>query len=120
MPHRSRHLLKLVNWRTFLPEEYKKNYVYTEPHLGRHNSPYSTLLDTAKFALNYFLNCQHDVLRDDGFIYVSQLQNVGGKVSHDHMEDGIHGTLSFMASPIYLQLGIRIKDKYINWLEENL
>ena len=53
-------------------------------------------------------------------MYVSWLQNVGVKVSHDHMEDGIHGALSFMASPIYLQLGIRIKDKYINWLEENL
>ena len=70
--------------------------------------------------LTYFLNCQHDVLRDDRLIYVSQLPNVGGKVSHDNMEDGVHGTLSFMASPIYLQLGIRIKDKYINWLEENL
>ena len=36
------------------------------------------------------------------------------------MEDGIHGALSFMASPIYLQQGIRIKNKHINWLEENL
>ena len=53
-------------------------------------------------------------------MYASWIQNVGVKVSHDYMEDGIHGGLSFMASPIYLQLGIRIKDKYINWLEENL
>ena len=68
----------------------------------------------------YILTYEYDVLRDDGLIYVSQLQNFGVKVSHDHMEDGIHGALSFMASPIYLQLGIRIKDKYINWLEENL
>ena len=68
----------------------------------------------------YILTYEYDVLRDDGLIYVSRLQNVGVKVSHDYMEDGIHGALSFMASPIYLQLGIRIKDKYINWLEENL
>ena len=70
--------------------------------------------------LTYFLTCQHDILRDDGLMYVSRLRNVGVKVFHDHMEDGIHGALSFMASPIYLKLGIRIKDNYINWLEENL
>ncbi|XP_040091019.1 arylacetamide deacetylase-like 2 [Oryx dammah] len=132
MPHGSMYLFKLVNWSTLLPEEYKKNYVYTEPILGRLNSSYSTLLDTRlsplavndsqlqNLPLTYILTCQHDIIRDDGLMYVSRLQNVGVKVFHDHMEDGIHGGLSFMASPIYLKLGIRIKDKYINWLEENL
>ncbi|KAI4578914.1 hypothetical protein MJG53_000791 [Ovis ammon polii x Ovis aries] len=132
MPHGSMHLFKLVNWSTFLPEEYKKNHVYTEPILGRLNPSYSILLDTRlsplavndsplqNLPLTYILTCQHDILRDDGLMYVSRLRNVGVKVFHDHMEDGIHGALSFMASPIYLKLGIRIKDKYINWLEENL
>ncbi|KAB0373948.1 hypothetical protein FD755_014204 [Muntiacus reevesi] len=132
MPHGSMHLFKLVNWSTFLPEKYKKNHVYTEPILGGLNPSYSILLDSRlsplavndsqlqNLPLTYILTCQHDVLRDDGLMYVSRLQNVGVKVSHDHMEDGIHGALSFMTSPMYLQLGIRIKDKYINWLEENL
>ena len=132
MPHGSMHLFKLVNWSTFLPEEYKKNHVYTEPIIGKLNPSYSILLDSRlsplaanesqlrNLPLTYILTCEHDILRDDGLMYVSRLQNVGVKVSHDHMEDGIHGGLSFMAAPFYLKLGIRIKDKYINWLEENL
>ncbi|XP_043731214.1 arylacetamide deacetylase-like 2 isoform X2 [Cervus elaphus] len=132
MPHGSRHLFKLVDWSIFLPEKYKKNHVYAEPILGRLNPSYSALLDSRlsplavndsqlqNLPLTYILTCQYDLIRDDGLMYVSRLQNVGVKVSHDHMEDGIHGALSFMASPINLQLGIRIKDKYINWLEENL
>ena len=132
MPHGSRHLFNPVNWSTFLPEEYKRNHIYTEPILGRLNPSYSALLDSRlsllavndsqlqNLPITYILTCQHDIIRDDGLMYVSRLQNVGVKVSHDHMEDGIHGGLSFMAAPFYLKLGIRIKDKYINWLEENL
>nr|XP_020742185.1 arylacetamide deacetylase-like 2 [Odocoileus virginianus texanus] len=132
MPHGSMHLFQLVNWSTFLPEKYKKNHVYTEPILGRLNPSYSILLDSRlsplavndsrlqNLPLTYILTCQYDILRDDGLMYVSRLRKVGVKVSHDHMEDGVHGALSFMTWPMYLQLGIRIKDKYINWLEENL
>ncbi|XP_070642681.1 arylacetamide deacetylase-like 2 [Bos indicus] len=132
MPYGSMHLFKLVNWSTFLPEKYKKNHVYTEPIIGKLNPSYSILLDSRlsplaandsqlrNLPLTYILTCKHDILRDDGLMYVLRLQNVGVKVSHDHMEDGIHGALSFMAAPVYLKLGIRIKDKYINWLEENL
>lgn len=70
--------------------------------------------------LTYILARQYDILRDDGLIYVSWFQNVDIKVTHVHIEDGIHGSISFMALPIYLCLGIRIKDKYISWLKENL
>ncbi|XP_010985013.1 arylacetamide deacetylase-like 2 [Camelus dromedarius] len=132
MPHGSGHLFKLVNWSTFLPEKYRKQHVYTEPVLGRLNTSFSILLDNRlsplatndsqlqNLPLTYVVTCQHDILRDDGLIYVSRLRNAGVKVSHDHMEDGVHGALSFMTLPVYLRLGIRIKDKYINWLEENL
>lgn len=51
-------------------------------------------------------------------MYVSQLQNVGVKATHDHIEDEIHGSISFMSSPIYVQVGIRIKEKYSRWLEK--
>ena len=78
--------------------------------------PWQSMIPSCKSCpLTYFLTCQHDILRDVGLTYVSQLRNVGVKVSHDHVEGGIHGALLFMASPIYLQLGIRIKDKRLPW-----
>ncbi|KAL4672682.1 hypothetical protein H8957_009596 [Semnopithecus entellus] len=132
MPQESRHLFKFVNWSNFLPDKYKKNYIYMEPLLGKLNLSYPALLDSRlspllvndsqlqKCPLTYILTCQYDILRDDGLMYVTRLQNVGVDVVHDHLEDGFHGALSFMSSPFYLQLGIRIKDKYISWLEENL
>ncbi|XP_062934333.1 arylacetamide deacetylase-like 2 [Cynocephalus volans] len=132
MPQGSRHLFKFVNWSILLPEKYRKNHVYTEPILGNLNSSYPELLDSRispllvddsqlqNLPLTYIVTCEHDVLRDDALMYVTRLQNVGVKVAHDHMEDGIHGALSFMSSPFYLKLGIRIKNKYMNWLEENL
>ncbi|XP_073889796.1 arylacetamide deacetylase-like 2 [Macaca fascicularis] len=132
MPQESRHLFKFVNWSNFLPDKYKKNYIYMKPVLGRLNLSYPALLDSRlspllvndsqlqKCPLTYIVTCQYDILRDDGLMYVTRLQNVGVNVVHDHLEDGFHGALSFMSSPFYLQLGVRIKDKYISWLEENL
>ncbi|XP_008068660.1 arylacetamide deacetylase-like 2, partial [Carlito syrichta] len=132
MPQGSRHLFKFVNWSSFLPEKYKKNHVYTEPILGRLNKSYPGLTDSRlspllvndsqlqKLPLTYILTCQHDILRDDGLIYVTRLRNVGVKLTHDHIENGIHGALTFIASPFYLHQGFRIRDKYVSWLEENL
>lgn len=132
MPHGSRHLFKLVNWSTLLPEKYRRNHIYTEPIIGKLNSSYPVLLDSRlspllvtdsqleKLPLTYIITCEHDILRDDGLIYVSRLRNAAVNVSHDHIEDGIHGALFFMTTPFYLRVGIRISDKYINWLEENL
>ncbi|XP_062034481.1 arylacetamide deacetylase-like 2 [Lepus europaeus] len=132
MPEESRHLFKYVNWSTLLPEKFRKNHVYTEPILGRLNPSYPALTDSRlsplidedsqlrKLPLTYIVTCQHDILRDDGLIYVTRLQNVGVQVTHVHLENGFHGALSLMALPLYLDLGIKIQDKYISWLEENL
>ncbi|XP_052036923.1 arylacetamide deacetylase-like 2 [Apodemus sylvaticus] len=73
-----------------------------------------------KLPLTYILTCEHDILRDDGLIYVTRLTNVGVPITHEHIEDGIHGVISFATAPFHLQLGLRLIDKYIIWLKENL
>ncbi|XP_076788198.1 arylacetamide deacetylase-like 2 isoform X2 [Arvicanthis niloticus] len=132
MPEESRHLFKFVNWSHFLPEKYKKSHVYTEPVLGKLNVSYPALMDTRLFPLlvndsrlqnlplTYILTCEHDLLRDDSFIYIARLKNVGVQVIHDHLEEGFHGALSFTTGSVALQLGCKIRNKYIHWLEENL
>ncbi|NP_001229932.1 uncharacterized protein LOC666803 precursor [Mus musculus] len=132
VPQESRHLFKFVNWSDFLPEKYKKNHVYTEPVLGNLNASHPGLVDSRaspllvndsqlqKLPLTYILTCEHDILRDDGLIYVTRLRKVGVPIIHDHVEDGIHGAISFSTAPFYLKLGLRLIDKYIIWLKENL
>nr|XP_004655969.2 arylacetamide deacetylase-like 2 [Jaculus jaculus] len=132
MPEESRPLFKFVNWSTFLPEKYKKNHIYTEPILGKLNvsnpnfmdSRVSPLLATdaqlQKLQLTYLLTCEHDILRDDGLIYVARLRKVGVQVTHDHLENGYHGALSFATAPFNLNLALKIRDKYTSWLKNNL
>ncbi|XP_006149802.1 arylacetamide deacetylase-like 2 isoform X1 [Tupaia chinensis] len=132
MPLESRPLFQFVNWSVLLPEKYRKDYVYKEPILGRSSFSLPALMDYRASPLlandsqlqtlpqTYVLTCQYDLLRDDGLMYVSRLRSVGVQVAHDHIEDGIHAALSFMTSPFYLQVGLRIKDMYINWLNKNL
>ncbi|GAB1287561.1 AADACL2 family member 3 [Apodemus speciosus] len=60
------------------------------------------------------------MIPNDGFIYVTRLRNVGVPITHDHIEDGIHGAISFATAPFHLQLGLRLIDKYIIWLKEDL
>nr|XP_021484366.1 arylacetamide deacetylase-like 2 [Meriones unguiculatus] len=132
MPEGSRHLFKFVNWSDFLPDKYKKNHIYTEPVLGKLKASYPALLDSRlspllasdsqlqSLPLTYILTCEHDIVRDDGFIYVARLRNVGVQVTHDHIEDGVHGAITLTTLPYNLHLGLRIRDKYINWLEKKL
>ncbi|XP_040610309.1 arylacetamide deacetylase-like 2 isoform X1 [Mesocricetus auratus] len=132
MPEGSRHLFKRVNWSDFLPEKYRMIHVYKEPIFGKLNTSYPELTyskvspliasdsQLQRLPLTYILTCEHDILRDDGLIYVTRLRNAGVPVTHDHVEDGIHGAVSFATAPVYLNLGSRIKDKYISWLEESL
>uniref|UniRef100_A0A2K6EHN0 Arylacetamide deacetylase like 2 n=1 Tax=Propithecus coquereli TaxID=379532 RepID=A0A2K6EHN0_PROCO len=132
MPLESKHLFKFVNWSILLPEKYRKDHVYTEPILGRPGYSLPALMDDRaspllasdsqlqNLPLTYILTCEYDVLRDDGLMFVSRLQNVGVQVTHDHIENGIHGALAFMMPPLYLRLGFRIRDMYISWLDKNL
>ncbi|XP_055970219.1 arylacetamide deacetylase-like 2 [Sorex fumeus] len=132
MPLESRYLFQFANWSILLPEKYRKGFVYTEPILGKSRISLPALTDirTSPLLANdtqlknlpatYILTCQYDIIRDDGLMYVSRLQKVGVHVTNDHIEDGLHGALSFMAFPISLKLGLRIRDLYISWLDKNL
>uniref|UniRef100_A0A674I773 Arylacetamide deacetylase n=1 Tax=Terrapene triunguis TaxID=2587831 RepID=A0A674I773_9SAUR len=134
VPAESSHLFRFVNWSNLLPEKFKKDHVYASPIYGssRLGKKYPGFLDPRAAPLlvddtkllglpvTYVLTCQHDVLRDDGIMYVSRLREVGIEVIHDHIEDAIHGALMFITSPTDLALGHRVANKYIEWLNINL
>ncbi|XP_001335382.3 neutral cholesterol ester hydrolase 1 [Danio rerio] len=68
----------------------------------------------------YIMTCEHDVLRDDGLMYATRLQQAGVPVTLDHYEDGFHGCLSFAFGPFRFSVGFKSFRNYIRWMEENL
>lgn len=66
--------------------------------------------------LTYVITCQYDILRDDGIMYVTRLQNAGVRVTHNHTEDGFHGALIYCG----FKIRYRIENQYMSWLSENL
>ncbi|XP_038600387.1 arylacetamide deacetylase-like [Tachyglossus aculeatus] len=134
VPVESSHLFKFVNWSALLPEKFKKGHVYANPIPGTSDlaKKYPGYLDVRaaplltadtrlrRLPLTYIMTCQHDVLRDDGLMYVSRLRQAGVQVVHEHVEDGFHGILSFLSFPTALNVGLRVGNEYISWLKENL
>ncbi|KAF0871132.1 AAAD deacetylase, partial [Crocuta crocuta] len=130
VPVESSHLFKFVNWSSLLPEKYKKGYFYNSPTYGSSElaKKYPGFLDVRaaplladdnklrSLPLTHIITCQYDVLRDDGIMYVTRLQNAGVHVTHNHVEDGFHGALSNYA----LKIAYRIENQYMSWLSENL
>jgi len=45
--------------------------------------------------LTYLFTAEHDVLRDDGFLYAHRLKSSGVRVEHANMDNGVHGVLAF-------------------------
>ncbi|XP_010296603.2 arylacetamide deacetylase [Balearica regulorum gibbericeps] len=134
VPLESSHLFQFVNWSNLLPEELKKDHVYTSPTYG---SPelarkYPGFLDLRAapllasdaqlrgLPLTYLLTCEHDVLWDDGVMYARRLQAAGVPIVHDHAKDAFHGVMMFVLSPVNLAVGHRLLNRYIEWLNENL
>ncbi|XP_008498425.2 arylacetamide deacetylase [Calypte anna] len=134
VPLESSHLLQFVNWSKLLPEEMKRGHVYRAPVPG---SPglarrYPGFLDVRAAPLlapdarllrlphTYVLTCQHDVLRDDGLMYVKRLRALGVPVTHHHAQDAFHGAMMFISWPMELAVGHRLLQQYIEWLDQNL
>uniref|UniRef100_A0A8C9PVL2 Arylacetamide deacetylase n=1 Tax=Spermophilus dauricus TaxID=99837 RepID=A0A8C9PVL2_SPEDA len=123
-------LFKLVNWSSLLPERFLKGHVYKAPTFGSSElaRKHPGFLDVRvapllaadsklqDLPLTYLVTCQYDVVRDDGLMYVRRLRDAGIPVTHNSVEDGLHGILSFPVFKIYY----RVMEEYIRWLDENL
>ncbi|KAM3930455.1 arylacetamide deacetylase-like [Leptodactylus fuscus] len=136
IPSQEAHLFKNVNWSSLLPENLKKNHVYSIPATDNKNTmlvkKYPGLLDVRASPLlaedekltglpmAYVVTCMYDVLRDDGFMYVSRLRKAGVQVVHEHYDNTFHGVLLMTNWPFDVSIAHRIEEKYLNWLESNL
>ncbi|XP_004598149.2 arylacetamide deacetylase-like [Ochotona princeps] len=130
VPAESSHLFKFVNWSSLLPEKFKKGHIYNRPIHGSSDlaKKYPGLLDVRAAPLladdtqlrglprTYVVTCQYDILRDDGIMYVTRLQNAGVQVTHNHVDDGFHGAFLLLD----FKISYRIINHYIDWLRENL
>ncbi|XP_051013191.1 arylacetamide deacetylase-like [Acomys russatus] len=124
------HLFQFVNWSSLLPERYKKGYFYKNPTPGNSElaQKYPGFVDVKAcpllandntlrhLPLTYIITCQYDVLRDDGLMYVTRLQNVGVPVTHHHIKNGFHGAFTLRD----FKIAYRMQNQYLSWLMENL
>ncbi|XP_032081065.1 arylacetamide deacetylase-like [Thamnophis elegans] len=134
VPAEFNHLFKFVNWSKWLPERFKKGHIYTDPshRNSKTGHKYPGLLDPRLapllvediklqgLPLTYVLTCQYDILRDDGIIYVSRLREAGVKVAHEHVDNAFHGVVTFITGPFAPNIGHRMANNYIEWLNKNL
>ncbi|XP_020836130.1 neutral cholesterol ester hydrolase 1 [Phascolarctos cinereus] len=123
-----------LNWLSLLPASITKDYKPVMQTVGNAQivQELPQLLDARSAPLiadqevlqnlpkTYILTCEHDVLRDDGIMYVKRLENAGVEVTHDHFEDAFHGCMIFTSWPTNFSVGIRTRDSYIKWLKQNL
>lgn len=123
-----------LNWTALLPPSVTKNYKPVVQTAGnaRIIQEIPELLDARSAPLiadqevlqqlpkTYILTCEHDVLRDDGLMYAKRLESAGVEVTLDHFEDGFHGCMIFTSWPTNFSVGIRTRNSYIKWLDQNL
>ncbi|XP_028824603.1 neutral cholesterol ester hydrolase 1-like isoform X2 [Denticeps clupeoides] len=123
-----------VNWTRLLPPALRKHYKPVAPARGapRIVDELPALLDARAAPLlaeqavlratppAYIMTCEHDVLRDDGFMYGRRLEEAGVPVTHDHYEDGFHACMVFSVWPAKFSVGTRSLKNYIRWLDRNL
>ncbi|XP_053166392.1 neutral cholesterol ester hydrolase 1 isoform X2 [Hemicordylus capensis] len=125
---------ELVDWTFLLPSRFRKSYKPVIPTLGKAEivQEIPALLDVRAAPLlaekgvlhlqpkTYILTCEIDVLRDDGLMYAKRLEKAGVEVTVDHFEDCFHGCMIFTIWPTSFSAGLRTRDSYIKWLDENL
>lgn len=134
IPSQEAHLFKFVNWSTLLPDSLKNSHIYHNPQYGDSSfvKKYPAILDTRTspllseddklkgLPLTYVVTCMYDVLRDDGFMYVSRLRQAGVQVIHHHYDSTFHGIILLNTLPYDFEIAHHIIAKYIGWLGNNL
>ncbi|XP_066518518.1 neutral cholesterol ester hydrolase 1a [Hoplias malabaricus] len=128
-PHRAK-----LDWTEVLPEAMQKGYRRVLPKHGSAQvlrevpglldaraAPLLAETNVLKAAPRaYVMTCEHDILRDDGLMYVHRLHDAGVPVTSHHYDDCFHGCVSFAFWPAYFSAGIRSVNDYIAWLREQL
>lgn len=76
--------------------------------------------DLSRLPETYVVTLEHDVLRDDGIIYLRRLQSSGVKVTWRHYKGGYHGQMAFIEEPIRTDLGEKAMDELIEFLNTRL
>ncbi|NXC87100.1 AAAD deacetylase, partial [Cercotrichas coryphoeus] len=134
VPAAAEELWRFVNWSVWLPQAMRGAHRPGGPAWGgaelarRHPGlldPRASPLLASEARLRrlpaaFVLTCEHDVLRDDGAMYVGRLRAAGVPVTHHHARDGFHGALTFLAWPLELALGHRLLSTCLGWLRDNL
>uniref|UniRef100_A0A8C1G043 Neutral cholesterol ester hydrolase 1 n=1 Tax=Cyprinus carpio TaxID=7962 RepID=A0A8C1G043_CYPCA len=113
-----------TDWTKLLPVAFQKSYKPVFPLQGDPKllEKLPGLLDVraAPLLAETKVLKAHDVLRDDGLMYATRLEEDGVDVTVDHFEDGFHGCLSFAFGPFRFSVGFRSFRSYTHWLKENL
>ncbi|XP_055502245.1 neutral cholesterol ester hydrolase 1-like [Leucoraja erinacea] len=123
-----------LNWTALLPLSFRKNFKPVVQIMGNPQviKELPALLDSRAAPLiadkkilqllprAYILTCELDILRDDGIMYAKRLEDAGIEVTLDHYEDGFHGAMIFALPPTNFDVGNKIMNNYINWLDKNL
>lgn len=133
-PHLTPPLRSRVDWTALLPKEFRHGYELLVKEKGLAGATLSVpqLLDAraspllagadvlAKCPRAYVMTCEHDVLRDDGLMYVRRLRDAGVAATGVHFEGGFHGCFIATSWPFDFEVGRRSIRAYVDWLKENL
>uniref|UniRef100_A0A8C9B698 Neutral cholesterol ester hydrolase 1 n=1 Tax=Phocoena sinus TaxID=42100 RepID=A0A8C9B698_PHOSS len=105
-----------LNWTSLLPASITKNYKPVMQTTGntRIVQEIPQLLD----ARSAPLIADQKVLRWNHVC--KRLESAGVEVTLDHFEDGFHGCMIFTSWPTNFSVGIRTRNSYIKWLDQNL
>lgn len=134
VPAEASALWPLLNWSLWLPPDMRGAHRPSSPVWGsvelarRHPGlldPRASPLLAGQARLSrlppaFVLTCEHDVLRDDGVMYVGRLRAAGVPVTHHHAKDAFHGAMTFLTWPLELALGHRLFNTCLGWLKDNL
>ena len=73
-----------------------------------------------KLPATYILTVEHDILRDEGFIYAARLKASGVSVVHHHFPNAFHGALTYLDEVSNLDIASEMLTDVVQYLRENL